>query len=317
MTQRKDYEPRIPTKVLIAGLLGAIGFGGSLLVDDTKLRVVFGLSVSLFIAGIAFVVQFLYEVEKRLEQMEDAYTEQAIVTNKRITDGFKNVNAATELFGLVEESPLKTDVMTQLVRNSVRIEPSPTLLFEFAQSEITRLSEMLKLLSDGADVTYEGEDRDWMLGLTKATMKTIDATSLNTVDAGAHGFNDGGLWASELGQRYLDTQGEAIRRGVIIRRLFIMDRPELIDDPDFRGVCDLHRQTGIKVRILDPSSMPNSGSLFDFVVFDGVLSYQARPGSRVGNRGRPVIVSTQLITRPQVVALRIQRFAALWEAATD
>lgn len=319
MAQRKSFEPRMPTKVLIAVLFGAFGYGGSLLVGDSDEKVVFGLSVSLFIAGIAFIVQFLYEVEKRLEQMEDAYADQARATDDRISEGFRNVNVATELFSDVQRSPLRTDVMTELVRNSISIKPAPTLLFEFAQSEIGRLSDMLKSLSEGADVSYEGEDRDWMLGLTKTTKNTIDATSLNTVDAGGVGFTDGGLWASELGQRYLETQSEAIERGVVIRRIFVMDRPELIDDPDFRAVCNLHRQKGIKVRVLNPATIRNvqSGSLFDFVVFDGVLSYQSRPGSRVGNNGRPVIVNTQLVTRPQIVAARVQRFATLWDVSSD
>jgi hypothetical protein len=318
MARGNTEEPHIPIKVLVAILFGVLGFGASLLVDSSRLHVVFGLSVSLFVAGIAFIVQFLYEVEKRLERMETAYSDQAEVTAERVTDGFKKINEATELFALVEASALKTDAMTQLVRNSTRIEASPVLVFDFAQAEVSRLSDMLKTLSDGADVTYEGEDRDWMLGLTRASRSSIDATSLTTVDAGGRGFVDGGLWASDLGQRYLDAQSDAIRRGVVIRRLFIMDRPELLTDPDFVNVCAAHRDTGIQVRILDPSRIAGTrrDSLFDFIVFDGVLSYQATPASRVGDRSRPVIVNTQLITRLAAVADRVQRFNDLWRAGT-
>jgi hypothetical protein len=306
-------------KVMVSLLFGVVGYAGSVIVDSTNIHIVLGVAMSLFIAGIAFVVQFLHDVEKRLETMEDAYESHATATEDRISNGFKKINEATELFALVEASALKTDAVTQLVRNSTRVEASPPLVFDFAQAEIARLSEMLKRVSDGSDVTYEGEDRDWLLGLTKAAVADIDATSLTTVDAGGKGFTDGGLWASDLGQRYLDVQREAIKRGVAIRRIFIMDRPELLTDPDFISICRLHADLGISVRILDPSKIPGTrrGSLFDFVIFDGVLSYQTTPASRVGDRTRPVIINTQLVTRPLAVQDRIQRFQDLWKAAQD
>jgi hypothetical protein len=308
---------RIPVKVLVSVLFGVVGYGASQAVDSSNVHLVLGLAVSLFIAGIAFVVQFLYDVEKRREEMETEYEARAGETEQRITNGFTKINQATELFGLVEASALKTDAMTQLVRNSTRIESSPALVFEFAQAEIARLSEMLKTLGEGGDVTYEGEDRDWLLGLAKTATSTIDATSLTTVDAGGKGFVDGGLWSSDLGQRYLDAQRDAIRRNVAIRRIFIMDRPELVDDPDFLSICRFHEAIGIQVKIFDPSAVASvrRDSLFDFVIFDSVLSYQTTPASRVGDNSRPVIISTRLVTHQSAVQDRIQRFQDLWREA--
>ena len=37
--------------------------------------------------------------------------------------------------------------------------------------EIARLSGYLQDLGQGGDVTYEGEDRDWLLGLTKVATR--------------------------------------------------------------------------------------------------------------------------------------------------
>jgi len=311
-------EPHITIKILVSLMLGLAGLGISLIVDKS-VHVVFSASVSLFVAGIAFIVQFLYEIEKRLEQMEEEYRKQAQTTTEGIAEGFKKINSATELFGRLEASALRTDAVTQLVSNATRITESPAIVYDLAQGEIARLSHTLKTLADGADVTYEGEDRDWMLGLARAAKSTIDATSLSTVDGGGRGFVDGGLWSSDLGQRYLDVQSDAIQRGVVIRRLFIMDLPELINDPDFMRVCRTHRDIGITVRILDPKVMrgPRKDSLFDFIIFDGVLSYQATSASWVGERGRPVIVNTQLVTRQAAVNNRIQRFGELWRAAGD
>jgi hypothetical protein len=316
-TVRGAVEPRILVKAAISVVFGLVAFGVSIPFTNLPHAGAYGVAISLFVGGVAFVVQFLYDVERRLEWMEEAYSIEAEKTAHRITEGFKKINEATELFGLVEASALKTDAMTQLVRNSTRIEASPLLVFEFVQAEISRLSEMLKEISDSGVVTYEGEDRDWMLGLTKSAKHTIDATSLTTVDAGGRGFVDGGLWASDLGQRYLDTQRDAVRRGVQIRRVFIMDRPELLTDPDFMGVCQMHEDIGIETRILHPSRIPGTrrDSLFDFIIFDGVLSYQATPASRVGDYSRPVIVNTQLIQRATAVTDRIQRFQDLWRAA--
>jgi len=310
---------RIRLKIMITALFGGITYGLSLLVDNPNQHVVLSIGTSLFIAGIVLVVQFLYEVDQRLETMEEAYRTSAAAIEGRSSAGFKNGSEATEAFAQVEASAMKTDAMTKLVRNSTRVEASPSLVFEFAEAEIASPSEMLKTVSEGADVTYEGEDRDWLLGLTKAALADIDATSLTTVDAGGKGFTDGGLWSSDLGQRYLDAQRDAIKRGVTIRRIFIMDRPELLTDPDFVSICRLHAELGITVRVLDPSKIAGTrrGSLFDFVIFDGVLSYQTTPASRVGDRTRPVIINTQLVTRPLAVQDRIQRFQDLWKAAQD
>lgn len=316
MNLKAEGARKIPTKIAVSLLFGIVGYLGSLSLDSKDVDVVLGVAISLFVGGVAFVVQFLYDVEKRLEVMAHAYKVLAADTETRVSEGFKKINEATELFGLVEASALKTDAMTQLVRNSTRIEASPPLMFEFAQSEISRLSEMLKTLSEGSDVTYEGEDRDWLLGLTKATTNAIDATSLTTVDAGGKGFVDGGLWTSDLGQRYMDTQREAVNRGVVIRRIFIMDKPELLNDPDILSVCRQHINIGISVKVLDPSKVPEfrRGSLFDFVIFDGVLSYQTTPASRVWDRTRPTL-DTRLVTRTAAVQDRIQRFHDLWKAA--
>jgi hypothetical protein len=224
------------------------------------------------------------------------------------------------LFGLVEASALRTDAMTQLVRHSIELGPqTPPLVVRFAQGEIGRLSEFLKEIGEGGNVTYEGEDRDWMLGLARNAMKSIDATSLTTVDARGAGFVDSGLWESDLGQRYLEVQRDAITRGVRVRRVFIMDRSGLAQDPAFLDVCRLQRELNIEIRVLDASAIPGTrrSSLFDFVLFDDVLSYETTPASNLDGEVRPAIVNTRLELRPNRVADRIQRFNDLWASARE
>jgi hypothetical protein len=285
-------------------------------------QMLWSVGASTFIAGVVLVVQFLTEVEQRMTRLEVSQNTHAVRMQDQITGGINKINEATELFGQIEASAVRTDAVTQLVRHSTKIAaPQPELVVRFAQGEIGRLSQFLKDLGEGGDVTYEGEDRDWMLGLARQCQKSIDATSLTTVDGTGRGFVDGGLWSSDLGQRYLDLQREAIRRGVAIRRVFIMDRPELASDPDFRRVCGWHLDRDIQIRVLDPASARNAGTprsaLTDFIIFDGVVSYEAQPASQFESDSTPVIINTRLVLRQDKVDERRLRFEDLWRLATD
>jgi hypothetical protein len=315
-------------KIGVSVLLGVVAFLVSEAFDSRLGNsVLIGIGASIFISGIAFVTQFLMEVDssvdvvgRGLEGLERSYAAHVDETRQLIKDEFTKINDATELFGLVEASALKTDAMTQLVKYATSIEHNtPSLVFDFAQLEISRLSGYLKDLGQGGDVTYEGEDRDWMLGLTKVVSSTIDATSLTTVDAGGRGYIDGGLWTSDLGHHYLEAQRQAIKRGVQIRRIFIMDRPDLQNDADFVSILRQQASIGVKVKVLRPTEMnpTRRASLFDFVVLDGVLSYQATTASRTIDHGRPIIVTTTLVTNGVRVQERIDRFKDLWESAQE
>jgi hypothetical protein len=310
---------KLPLKTFISLSLFAITYLLTTLLDDatSEPSVLLGLGASLFVAGVAFIVQFLYDLEKRLARMESEYSRHALVNEQRINEGFEKINEATKLFSLVEASALRTDEVTKLVSRAVQIKPNPELIFGLAQHEISRLSDLLKTLGNEGDATYEGEDRDWLLALTRSVGSTLDATS-TTVDVGGHDFLDGSLWQSDLGQRYLEAQRDAARRGVRIRRIFILDEPELRQDRNFRRVVSMQADIGIEVRAMDPTLMPGQfiPPVFDLIIFDGVVSYQATPTARVSNQNRQNIASTQLITTQLTVRSNIDRFNALWQVAT-
>jgi hypothetical protein len=178
------------SSVLRKILLTTITGGSTYLVTNlAEQPQIWSLTLSAFIGGVALVVQSLVDLEARIK-------------------------TATELFGLIEASALRNDVVTQLVRHATEIDgDSPALVLNFVQAEITRMSEFLKELADGGDVTYDGEDPNWLLGLTRSATSTIDATSLTTMDPHGKGFVDESFWDSDLGQRYLEAQREAITRG--------------------------------------------------------------------------------------------------------
>lgn len=288
----------LPLRVLLAVVVAAVTYA---LGAPPRATAMAALTLAVLVGGVVLVVLFLIDVENRLAR------------------GLTKINEATDLFGLVEASALRTDAM-QLVRHSTQINPkAPPIVVRFAQHEISRMSDFLKELSRGSNVTYEGEDRDWMLGLARTAETSIDATSLTTVDAGGQGFVDGGLWASDLGQRYLEVQRDAVVRGVTVRRVFILNRKEFADDPGFRHVCQLQQEMGINVRVLDSSTVPGvqRSSMFDFVLFDEAVSYEVTPGSPMEDTDRPNIVNTRLELRPSRVRDRALRFRDLWASARE
>jgi len=314
---RDSLSSRLTWKIFIGLSFGTITYTISNLVQENQ---VFSLGLSFFISGVVVVVEFLIEVEQRMDRLQHTQQENARSTEEKIDTGIRRINEATELYGAVEASAVKTDEVTQLVRNSTRIPEQPYLITRFVQAEISRMSRFLMEVGKGGDVVYEGEDRDWMLGLARAAEESIDATSLSTVDAGGRGFVDGGLWTSDLGQRYLDIQRERIEKaGVVIRRIFIMDRPDLLTDPDFRQVIGYHKELRVQVRVIDPSSIVGTplSSLFDFVVFDGVVSYEAQPASRIQPNSRPIIISTRLVLQEDRVRERRQKFEDLWNLGSE
>ncbi|GAA4583816.1 hypothetical protein GCM10023194_22100 [Planotetraspora phitsanulokensis] len=262
-----------------------------------------GLILTVLISAVVTVVQYLIDVDKQLE-----------ATRREVVDGLSRINEATELFGLVEASAVQTDVVTQLVRNATRVDKGmPALVQAFAQTEIARISTLLRELGEG-NVIYEGEDRDWLLGLTANTRRSLDALSLNMVDQGITEF-DGGFWTTDAGQRYLEAQRDRIREGVRIRRIFFVDRSE-VESEKFRRICKMHSEIGVQVRVLTPDTLVTPLGLFDFIVFDDVVSYEVTPSPQVGEITTHTFVHTLLVLEPPQVKRRTDRFSELWELSS-
>lgn len=311
---------KIFRKILITVLIGGSTYYFTNLLNQGADQV-WVWTVSVFISGVALVVQFLIESENRLESLERKHDDHSGEMRSLMKEGFARTSEAAELFQAVEVSALETQTVTQLVRHAAQISrASPPLVHELAQLQIIRMSDFLKELSEGGVVEYEGEDRDWMLGLTMHSKHTIDATSLSTVDAGNKNF-DGGLWTSDLGRRYLTLQRHAMNRGVAIRRVFIIDRPGQIGDVDFLNIYRQHKNLGIRVKVLDRSTISDAlileASRIDFVLFDNALSYETTPASMLADDIRPTIVKTHLKLQLEAVKERIQRFEELWISAQE
>jgi hypothetical protein len=267
------------------------------------------ITLSILIGGIALILRFLVDFENRLAAVEKLEKDGMTEMKQLVGDAFSEISEATELFGLIEASALQTDLVTQLVRNSTQISPtSPPIVYHFVQAKIRETSDFLKQLAEGGTVTYYGEDRDWLLGLTRNATVSIDAISMTAVD------HD--LWQSEIGQRYLDAQRRAAGSGKRVRRIFVLDAPAMGDDPAIRRACEEQREMRIDVRLLDRAAVPPPlrVQVRDLIVFDDILAYETNPTTTADPR-HAQIAETRLVLTDSRVKECAQLFRELWDVS--
>ncbi|MGA5301395.1 hypothetical protein ACPCHT_15800 [Nucisporomicrobium flavum] len=296
----------VSRKIFYTAASGVLTF---LITNALEQPVATSVTLSILIGGIFLMVRFLVDFERRLAVVEALSRAGQKRMENLVSEAFAKIDDATELFRLIEASKLPEGLVEGLVRHSTKITPhSPSIVYQFVQAELQDMSECLKQLSEGGTVTYYGEDRDWLLGLTTYATTSIDAISLASVDRG--------LWYSEIGQRYMEAQRQAVEREVAVRRIFILE-PD--DDADIGWACDEQRKVGIHVRVLERSRIPAAlkVQVLDFIIFDEVVSYETTPAAAVTDTDRPAVAETQLVLREHRVRDRVRVFEALWGAARE
>jgi hypothetical protein len=297
---------RLLRRIALTAAVGTVTFG---LTNLTNQPLPWTLTLSVLIGGMTLLAQFLVDVEHRQESVEyrlevldrssTAVAQQVKETVRREVSRFHENG---QLLDRLAVSPLQADTLLRLLQLSVDVpQHSPGLARELSQAQIDTAVSFLEQLSHG-EVSYDGEDRDWLLTLTSHARHTISATSA-TRSVNGLGIVDGGLWSSELGHRYLDAQREAVRRGVVIRRIFVLERGLLADDARVRKICDQQRSAGITVRILDASAMTLARVLLlpDLAIFDNEICYELTTGPRLGAAETPFFIKTLLVVRLQAV----------------
>ena len=272
-------------------------------VISTDQSVMWQLTVSVLIGGTALMVQYLVEFQQRFEAMEVGLNARSYELAKHVEESFARVSQATELFSQVDSSVLRSDGVTQLARSVTQVgEDSPAIVRDFASEEINRLTKLMDNLNSRI-ADCEGENLDWLLSLTQCAKTTIDAVSTSATKD---------LWFGPHAPRYLETESDAVQeRNVRIRRLFIVQRPEDVDD-SLERLCEDQRGLGIEARVLVPSQLPlyvRRGVIKDFILFDESLSYEVEEDF-AGLGGR-----TTLNVRADDIATRVRRFNLLWESA--
>lgn len=239
--------------------------------------------------------------------------------NERMAEGFAQIGKSAELSSMMERSVLGSELLTEFLETASQADgPVNPLMLRLARREVQQVASFVRQLPVGSEIAYDGEDRDWLLGLTQEAELSIDAISLSTVDAGVRGL-DSGLWTSDLGIRYLELQREAINRKVRIRRIFVFENADMaLDDEVFQRVTQMQRDVGVEVRMLDYQLIPHwmQSMIFDFIVFDGAISYETTAATTFSvSQTKPGILRTRLAPMPARVRDLEDQFEQLWEAA--
>lgn len=256
--------------------------------------------------GVAFIL-FIVDTEIRFSAV-----------GKLVTAGFAQIGRLAQLSAKMERSSLGPVLLAEFLEAASQVDGRVNpLLQRVASREVERVTAFVRQLQAGGEIAYDGEDRDWLLGLTQEAESSIDAISLSTVDAGVLGL-DGGLWTSDLGIRYLDDQRKAIARKVRIRRIFVVEHEDMARDESFLRVTQMQRNAGVQVRMLDQKLIPDylHSMIFDFIIFDGVVSYETAAGTPfTAGQPRPGTLRTRLAPESTRVRDLEQRFEQLWERA--
>jgi hypothetical protein len=225
---------------------------------------------------------------------------------------------SADVSGLTALSALGTALLADFLRAAGAVDDTVSpLLQHLAQRQIEDVTWFMRQLPAGGEVAYDGEDREWLLSLTENAQRSIDATSLSTVDLGVPGV-DGGLWMSDLGARYLERQREAIGRNVAVRRIFVFVGEDLSCDETFLRIVQTQRNVGVDARMINSQLIPEwlRPMIGDFVVFDGTVSYETVAATIISAAGiRPVIVRTLLSAVSGRIRVLEKQFEQLWLAA--
>ncbi|MEU7471668.1 hypothetical protein AB0A94_24625 [Streptomyces sp. NPDC044984] len=197
---------------------------------------------------------------------------------------------------------VRTDGVPELAKRFAEaLAPGPSILYTFVRLEMQRVVGHMAALTS-MSVECHGENHDWMLSLTHAAERSVDAISTSV---------DREFWNSEPASRYLDAQREAIEEhGVPVRRLFLLASARELDDRLLR-LCDEQKALHIEVRVAVLPELPphlQRGTTDDFIVYDEEVSFEIEQDLRDVN------VRTRLIARRDHVQDRMKRFRELWDA---
>jgi hypothetical protein len=279
--------------------LAAGDLGGMQGRDALELAAIIGFAVALIL--------FVVDTEFQFSVVAD-----------QVSDGFAQTGRLAELSAKMERSSLGPALLAEFLETASQLDGRVNpLLQRLARREVERMTAFARQLPAGGEIGYDGEDREWLLGLAQESQASIDAISLSTVDAGVLGL-DGGLWTSDLGIRYLDEQRKAIARNVRIRRIFVFEAETLAQDESFQRVARMQRNAGVEVRMLDQKLIPDylQSTIFDFIIFDGAVSYETTAGTPfTADQPRPGTLRTRLAPEPNRVRDLELRFEQLWQVA--
>jgi hypothetical protein len=145
-------------KIVITAIAGGLTY---LLTNATDQPELWQLTMSIFVAGIILVVQFLIESAEQ---------------SRRLLDEVRAINQAAAQLATAE-GHLGRGSLTRLVESAGRLDPLEELQLRFARHQVDDLANLLDGLRSGR-AEHEGEDPDWLLGLTQTVTLLIASVAL-------------------------------------------------------------------------------------------------------------------------------------------
>lgn len=174
-----------------------------------------------------------------------------------------------------------------------------TILSAEAVRRLERVSAGLTELGHGNLVREHGDYQD-LLTQTRDCSKTLDA--LTNVAA------DPQWWTSEFGRAYWKLNERALARGVRIRRVFIVPRP---NDPVL-AVMRAQQAAGVEVHWARAEALPPSGHL-NLIVWDGRSAWRARMSPHGQVAENVLVLDPQAVRELQGAFDRCLMHATLFE----
>jgi hypothetical protein len=291
-------------RLLVKIVVTAVAVGLTYLLTETVGQPrIWQLTMSVFVGGIVLVTQFLIT-------LADDFGHSTLLI-RRMNE------AATTL--AETEKVLGGDGLTRLVKVTGTLDQRDDFLLRFAQQQIGEMTDLFEGLRSGR-AAHEGENPDWLLGLTDTARVSIDATSLTSFDTTGPGkgyVDEGPFWQGELGRRYLLRQQAAIERGVRIRRLFVLVDGEA-DPARLVPLLKPHRDIHVETRVLPRERIPplRRSDLADFIIFDQRISYEFETAKVAGDGANP-FTDVALIVGTKHLVRRRQVFEELWAAGAS
>lgn len=316
----KPGTRKLLRKIFITVAASAATFAATAFVDDAD---AWPLMLSAFVGGVTLVVQFLLDVEARQLSVDTnllAFALHQTELTRQLETAVKiqleRFNQANSLLSRLDSGPLGRQPVVELLQHAADLHHSaPALAHRLAESEISDLSNFLKDLGRGREVTEGGDGWPWTFTLTASVQQTIDATSYSAQGDKERSLRDDDMWKSELGQDYLELQALAVERGVAIRRIFILENPRLAKHSELLEICEQQCGLGIDVRLIDASTAAGiARSHTPMVIFDNAISFELTT-SRFPDAA-PGFIKTTLVLNPFLVHERVKMFQRLWEGAS-
>jgi hypothetical protein len=266
---------RMLWNLVVTAACGALAYGLAWALGQTA---PWPLAIGIFTGGVVLIVAVLIDVDEH---------------TKAATQLVSSANSANTLLTVAEGS-LGGDSLSDLIEAASRLDRHQPGQLRFADRQVRRLTDLLEGLNAG-QAQHRG-DLDWRAGLTESALARIDIA----------GMVSGALIPGED----LDGALQAVKRGVRIRRVFLIDTRS---QDDIEALLQPYRKVGVEIRVLrsDDFDFLLDGTLTEFALFDAQLSYEVREPAGLDAGLPPVTV----IADEQRVAARQRRFEEIWDAA--